>query len=184
MRPTLVLAACLVALPLYAGDLYAGEKKPMTESASATVTTTIEAIDHDARTVTLKNKDGSYETLYAGPEIKRFDELKVGDQVTFKYTESVAVRIRKPGEPVAASSNGEPAIVRGTGAKPSGTMTQQVTANVLVKAVDPKGKSITFAGEDGRSVSVRVEDKKLVKNVHPGDKIEVTYTTALLISVE
>ena len=179
MKKALVLAACLTALPLFAGEM-----KPRTESDSVTVKTTIEAIDHAARTVTLKDKDGNYETLYAGPEIKRFDELKVGDQVTFKYTESVAVRIRKPGEPVAASSNGEPSVVRGTGAKPSGTMTQQVTANVTVKAVDPKGSSITFAGEDGHSVSVRVDDKKLVKNVHPGDKIEVTYTTALLVSVE
>jgi hypothetical protein len=179
MRSTLVLAACLVALPLYAG-----ENKPITKTDSVTVKTTIEAIDHAARTVTLKDKDGNYETLSAGPEIKRFDELKVGDEVTFKYIESVAVRIRKPGEPVATASNGEPAIVRGATAKPSGTMTQQVTATVMVKAVDPKGKAITFAGEDGHSVSVRVDDQKLVKNVHPGDKVEVTYTSALLISVE
>jgi Cu/Ag efflux protein CusF len=173
------IAAVLIAAPLYAADA-----KPRTESGSVTVSTTIEAIDHAARTVTLKGKDGNYETLTAGPEIKRFDELKVGDKVTFKYTESVAVRIRKPGDPVTAASNGEPAIVRGATAKPSGTMTQQITANVVVKAVDPKSKSITFMGEDGHSISVRVDDKGLVKDVHPGDKIEVTYTAALLISVE
>ena len=179
MKRTLALAACLISMPLFAG-----EAKPKTESGSVTLKTTIEAIDHAARTVTLKGKDGNYETLYAGPEIKRFDELKVGDKVSFKYTESVAVRIRKPGDPVQASSSGEPSIVRGATEKPSGTMTQQVTATVMVKAVDPKGSSITFSGEDGRSVSVRVDDKSLVKNVHPGDKIEVTYTTALLVSVE
>jgi Cu/Ag efflux protein CusF len=179
-KTSLTVAAVLLA----AAPLFAADAKPKTETATVTVKTTIEAIDHAARTVTLKDKDGNYETLHAGPEIQRFDELNVGDQVTFKYSESVAVRIRKPGEPVATSSNGEPAIVRGATAKPSGTMTEQITATVMVKAVDPKGKSITFTGEDGHSVSVRVDDKKLVKNVHPGDKIEVTYTTALLISVE
>lgn len=179
-RTALVLAAGLLA----AAPLFAGNAKPRTESGTVTVKTTIEAIDHAARTVTLKDKDGNYETLHAGPEIKRFDELKVGDTVAFKYTESVAVRIRKPGEPVTANSNGQPAIVRGATEKPSGTMTEQVTATVIVKAVDKKNKSITFAGEDGHSVSVRVEDKSLVKDVHPGDKIEVTYTTALLIAVE
>jgi len=176
---TVTLAAVLITAPLFAADA-----KPKTESGSVTVKTTIEAIDHAARTVTLKDKDGNYETLSAGPEIKRFDELKVGDKVTFKYTESVAVRIRKPGDPVTASSNGEPAIVRGATEKPSGTMTQQITASVVVKAVDPANKSITFMGADGHSVSVRVDDKGLVKDVHPGDKIEVTYTTALLIAVE
>ena len=50
--------------------------------------------------------------------------------------------------------------------------------------MDPANKSITFMGQDGHSVSVRVDDKGLVKDVHPGDKIEVTYTTALLIAVE
>lgn len=179
MRPTLALAACLVALPLHAGEV-----KPVTRGDAITVKTTIEAIDHASRTVTLMDKDGNFETLYAGPEIKRFDELKVGDKVTFTYSESVAVRIRKPGDPVPAASTGEPVVAHGTGAKPSGSKTQQMTAEVTIKEVDSKGKSITFAGEDGRSVSVRVEDKKLLKNLQPGDKVEVTYTTALLINVE
>jgi Cu/Ag efflux protein CusF len=179
MRATIVLAACLATLPLYAG-----EKKPITKSETVTVKTTIEAIDHAARTVTLKDKDGNYDILHAGPEIKRFDELKVGDQVTFKYTESVAVRIRKPGEPAVATSSGEPAVVREATAKPSGSVTEQSTATVVVKAVDPKGSSITFTGDDGRARTVRVEEKSLVKNVNPGDRIEITYTSALLISVE
>src|SRR5262245_31061482 len=179
MKRVLWIALLLVALPAVAAD-----KKPIEQKGSATVMAKIEAIDHDARTVTLKTKDGSYEVLQAGPEIKRFDELQVGDTVTFKYEESVAVRIRKPGEPVAAKSDGEPQIVRGTGAKPSGTMTQQVSAAVLVKAVDKKAGSLKFTTEDGRTQSVRVEDKKILKNVKPGDKIEVTYTNALIISVE
>lgn len=179
MRATLVLAVCLVALPVYAD-----EKKPITKSDEITLKTTIEAIDKTARTVTLKDKDGTYETLHAGPEIRRFDELKVGDEVTFKYTESVAVRVRKPGEPVVGTTSSDPAVVRGATAKPSGTLTQQATTTVTVKSVDPKGSSITFDTEGGRTMSVRVDDKSLVKDVKPGDKIEITYTTALLISVE
>ncbi|HYV20932.1 MAG TPA: hypothetical protein VFC25_18100 [Verrucomicrobiae bacterium] len=179
-KTSLTVAAVLLA----AAPLFAADAKPKIETGTVTVKTTIEAIDHAARTVTLKDKDGNYETLTAGPEIKRFDELKVGDKVSFKYTESVAVRIRKPGDPVQANSDGQPAIVRGATEKPSGTMTQQVTASVTVKAVDTKNSSITFMGEDGHSVSVRVEDKSLVKNVHPGDKVEITYTNALLVAVE
>ena len=104
--------------------------------------------------------------------------------VTFKYSESVAVSIRKPGEPVAASKTTDPVIARGTGAKPSGSMTQQQTGHVTIKAVDPKTSAVTFTTEDGHTMTARVEDKSLVKNVHPGDKVELTYTTALLISVE
>ena len=179
MKPTLLLAACLVALPVFAG-----EDKPVTKTESVTLSTVVEAIDHEARTIVLKDKDGNYLDLYAGPHIKRFDELKVGDKITFKYSESVAVRIRKPGEPVTASSVSDPAIVRGTGAKPSGSMTQQQTGHVTIKAVDPKTSAVTFTTEDGHTMTAKVEDKAIVKNVKPGDKVELTYTTALLISVD
>ena len=33
--------------------------------------------------VTLRHDDGEVETVVAGPEVKRFDALKVGDAVTF-----------------------------------------------------------------------------------------------------
>lgn len=179
MRSTLVLAAWLVAVPLHASEM-----KPIPKGEAITVRTTIEAIDHKARTVTLMDKHGNFETIYAGPEIKRFDELKVGDKVTFTYSESVAIRIRKPGDPAPAAPTGEPVIAQGTSARPSGSKTRQMTAEVTIQEVDPKGKSITFAGQDGRVSSLHVEDKKMLESLHPGDRVEVTYTTALLIKVE
>lgn len=179
MRATIVLAACLATLPLYAG-----EKKPITKSETVTVKTTIEAIDHAARTVTLKDKDGNYDILHAGPEIKRFDELKVGDKVTFKYTESIVFQLRKPGEPAPASGDGEVAIVRNPTEKPSGSMTEQATATVTVKAIDKKVPSVTVETEDGRTMLFKVEKKDRLKGVAPGDRVVITYTTALLVSVE
>jgi Cu/Ag efflux protein CusF len=94
------------------------------------------------------------------------------------------LRLRKPGDPVVVSSSGEPAIVRGTGSKPSGSITQQETATVLIKAIDPKTPAVTVQTEDGRTMSLKVEDKGMLKNVKPGDKVEVTYTVALLIDVK
>lgn len=179
MKPPLALAACLVALPLYAG-----EAKPVSKGDAIVVKTTVEAIDHAARTVTLMDKHGNFETIYAGPEIKRFDELKVGDKVTFTYSESVAIRVRKPGDPAPVASTGEPVIAQGTSTRPSGSKTRQMTAEGTIEEVDVKAKSITFTGQDGRSVSLRVEDKKVLESLHPGDKVEVTYMTALLINVE
>jgi Cu/Ag efflux protein CusF len=173
------LAAVLIAAPLLAGDA-----KPKTESASVTVKTTIEAIDHAARTVTLKGKDGNYETLSAGPEIKRFDELKVGDTITFRYVESVLAAIQKPGQAPKAKASDEPKITRGTGARPSGMITQQQKATVTIKAIDPKVPSVTVTTEDGHTQSFKVEDKKMLGDFKAGDKVEITYTEALMISVK
>jgi Cu/Ag efflux protein CusF len=180
MKKTLAVLAAVLALPLAARA-----QKPVTKMDAVELTTTIEAIDHSSRMVTLKDKDGAVETIYCGPEVKRFDELKVGDTVTFRYQESIAYAIRKPGQPSGLpTTTGEPKVVRGQGAKPSGTLSKQETATVTVKAIDPKAPSITVLTEDGRSASFRVEDPKNLKDVKVGDKVEVTYTEAFIISVK
>src|SRR5574341_1006286 len=94
MKKTIAVLSALVVLPLVARA-----QKPVTQTEALEVTTKIEAIDRTARRVTLKDKDGDMETIYCGPEVKRFDELKVGDTVTSRYYESIAYAIRKPGQP-------------------------------------------------------------------------------------
>jgi Cu/Ag efflux protein CusF len=179
MKRSLAVVALLFALPVMAlAD------KPITKTEKVTVKTTIEAIDHEARTVTFMDKDGNYETVLCGPEVQRFNELKVGDKVTFHYTASVVVKVRKPGEPGSPVSSEQPAIVRETGAKPGATITEQETATVVIKAIDPKGPAVTVKTEGGHTMSFLVEDKGLLKKFKPGDKVEITYTDSLMISVE
>jgi len=179
MKRTLAVLAVLVALPLVARA-----QKPVTQTDAVELTTKIEAIDKTARLVTLKDKDGAMETIYCGPEVKRFDELKVGDTVTFRYYESIAYAIRKPGQPSGLPPQTGPAVTRSKGPRPGGTLSQQETATVTIKAVDAKVPSITVLTEDGRTVSFKVEDKKNIKDVKAGDKVEVTYTEAVMISVK
>ena len=124
MWRTIAAFAVLTALPVIAAA-----QKPVTQTASVETTATIEAIDHDARMITLKGKDGALETVYAGPEVKRFDELKVGETVTFRYYESVAYQIHKPGQ-APSTATGEPTITRSQGPKPGATVSQQQTATV------------------------------------------------------
>ena len=178
MKRILAVSALLVLLPIVALA-----QKPNTKTHTTTLKATIDAIDKDARTVTLKDKDGDYQTIYCGPEIKRFDELKVGDEITFRYTESIVVKMAKAGDK-AKSSSEEPAVVRGAGAKPSATITHQQTAVVLVKAIDSKAPSVTVQTDDGRTSSFKVENKGLLKNIKAGDRVEIHYTEALAISVE
>jgi len=179
MKRTLAVLAVLVALPIVARA-----QKPVTQTEAIELTTKIEAIDKTARLVTLKDKDGEVETIYCGPEVKRFDELKVGDTVTFRYYESVAYAIRKPGQPSGLPAETGPKVTRSQGARPGGTIAQQETATVTLKAIDPKVPSVTVLTEDGRTVSFKVEDKKNLKDVKVGDKVEITYTEAVMISVK
>jgi Cu/Ag efflux protein CusF len=148
------------------------------------LTATIEAIDHDARLVTLRDKDGNVETLEAGSEIKRFNELKVGDTVTFRYHEAVVFKVRKPGEAAAASSDGGVAVTRDKGPRPGGTASRQLTLTVTVKAIDPATPSLTVLTDTGRVASFRIQDKNNLQGLAVGDKIQIDYTQAVAISVK
>ena len=43
---------------------------------------------------------------------------------------------------------------------------------------------MTVLTGDSRTLSFRVDDKKNLKGVNVGDKVEITYTTAIMISVK
>jgi Cu/Ag efflux protein CusF len=184
MRPTsrplsvALLAAAFAVLSLPA---LGQAPKPVIRGDAVTVTAVIVAIDSTNRLVTLRDDKGLTETIAAGPEVKRFNDLKVGDKVTFRYYESVAYSIQPPGStpPVAAT-----AVVRSTGPRPGGTMSEQQTVVVTIQAIDLAIPSVTITTEKGETMSFKVEDKKNMEGVKVGDKVQITYTRALAISVE
>ena len=153
------------------------------QSGNISKSATIVAIDHTNRTIALKDAQGNTEDIHAGPEIKRFDELKVGDTVTFSYHAAVVYQIQKPGATATAAPNGV-STVRGQGAKPSGAVTQQRQATVTIEKIDAAIPSITVKTADGHSMSAKVEDKKNIEGLKVGDKVTVTFTEALMITVE
>jgi hypothetical protein len=103
---------------------------------------------------------------------------------TFRYFESTAYTIRKPGQPSGLPDETGPSVTRSTGPKPGGTIAEQETATVKVKAIDPKVPSITVLTEDGRTASFKVDDKKRLEGVAVGDEVEITFTKAFMISVQ
>ena len=58
---------------------------------------TITAIDRETRHITIKGGGGNELTLVAGPEVKKFTQLKVGDIVTLKFLQSLALELKKGG---------------------------------------------------------------------------------------
>jgi Cu/Ag efflux protein CusF len=158
-------------------------QKPVTKGEQVTATATIVTIDSTTRSVTLRDEKGEEDTYTLGPSVERFNELKVGDKVKATYYESMAFQVRKPGE-AALGTTGTVAATPAKGAMPGGTYGAQLTTTVTVKAVDPAIPSITVVTQDGRTVTRKVDDKKNLEGVKVGDRIDLTYTQALLLSVE
>jgi Cu/Ag efflux protein CusF len=148
-----------------------------------TATATIQAIDSTSRAITLRDEKGQEDTYTVGPEVKRFDELKVGDTVKMTYYESIVYQIRKPGEKPGPTSL-DAAASRGKAALPSGTVGVQQKMTVTVKAIDPAVPSVTVTTPDGRTVTRKIDDKKNIEGLKVGDQIDITYTQAVVTSVE
>jgi Cu/Ag efflux protein CusF len=159
----------------------AQKPKSVSDRAETTATFTIEAIDYKSREVVLKDKDGHLNTVVAGPQIQRFNELKVGEKVTFHYYEAMVYSIRPSG--AAAPTSGS-SMVTDKGPKPAGTYTKQQTASVVVTALDTSVSSLTVKTDDGKTMSFKVKDKKNLEGVHVGDRVDIVYSQALAVKVE
>jgi hypothetical protein len=135
-----------------------------------TVTASVEAIEN-----------GTYDVFYFPESIRRFDTLKVGDKITAKYYENLVLRVKAPGEKDVNSASG--GTVRSE-SKVAGTTSRQRTITATIAAIDPAIPSITFTGPNGWKYSSRVEDKKALEKVKVGDRLDITWTEALILSVE
>jgi Cu/Ag efflux protein CusF len=178
---TAVAAVLVVAWGVALGAQESSQSVTKANQVKATVT--IEAINAKTREVTLKNEKGEVETFIVGPDMKRFDELKVGDKVNATYYESYVFQLRKPGE--ASNAEEEKGVLaRIKGELPAAAVAKQHKTTVTVKAVDMNAPSITVMGADGKTVTHKVEDKARLAGVNVGDRIDITYTEALLLAIE
>ena len=118
----------------------------------------------------------------AGPEVKRFSEIKLGDKVNAKYYENVVIRLKRPGE-ADVDTKTQSATSSGL-ALPGGTKATQRTVTATITAIDMNAPSITFAGPNNWKYSSKVQDKAALSTVKVGDKVDILWTEALLVSLE
>ena len=74
-----------------------GSKPAGMGAQQMTITATIEAIDKDDETVTLKGPDGTVVTVEV-MEPENLNKVKVGDTIVMTYTEAMAVSIHEVGQ--------------------------------------------------------------------------------------
>lgn len=62
-------------------------------------TATIEDIDAQKRSVTLKEANGQTLKLKVDASVQNLDQIKKGDEIVVRYTEAAAISITKPSQP-------------------------------------------------------------------------------------
>jgi Cu/Ag efflux protein CusF len=147
----------------------------------AVVTGKVERLDPFGRSLTLRTPEGLQHTVYAGKELKAFDELRSGDTVTVRISESVVVAVR-PNAKMTVVEDSTTAAKKGPDAAAADVL-QQLKAVVRVETVDLASQVITYKTADNRNVMRQVTDRKLLEGLKRGDTIEITYTRERAIEI-
>ena len=177
LAKSLVLAGSVVML---ASTTAIGAQVKTIPEETVTATVTIEAIEQSTRLVSVRREDGTHDVLLVPTDFTRFSDLKVGDKITARYYGSLIVRLKKPGEP--AIDVDKAAVTPTTGAGPGGTVGRQRTLTVTITEIDPKVPSITVKSANGWVYSRKINDKAALAKVKVGDKLDITWNDAVLIS--
>ncbi len=72
-----------------------GDKPGGTIESTAYVTAKVEQIDYQSRMVTLRGPEGNIMSFKAGDQVKRLNEVVVGDEVVVRYVLAVVISVRK-----------------------------------------------------------------------------------------
>jgi len=189
MRQSILFAAVVSALALVppaiaqssgAAVTRAPGKVSMSQAMEGSAT--IAAIDKASRTITLKRTKGDEVKVVAGPEVKNFDQLKVGDVVNVTYLESLALELKKGGGLKVEKTEKAGVVGAQPGATPAGAAGRQVTVVGDVIKLDAATQTITVKGPE-RTVELKARDPEQFKLIAVGDQIQATYTEALAVSV-
>ena len=136
-------------------------------------------IDAATRTVTLKNNEGET-SIVAGPDVKNFAEIKVGDRFDVVYELAVAIELVKVKNPGATSEQVTTSTVTAPqGDKPGMITTNTVTATANVEAIDTAKNTVSLKGPQGNIFKVKVKNPDLMKDIAVNDQVKVVYTEAI-----
>lgn len=147
------------------------------------VTATVTAIDAANRLVTLKGKTET-DTIKMGPEVKNFDQIKVGDLVRVTVSQGAVLSLMAPGaKPVepTVTATGEAAPL---GAKPAGDVKVAIKGTVTVTAIDMKSRIATLETAEGRKFKVKAGKDIALDKVKVGDKVMAEFNETVAIAVE
>ena len=173
-----------VTMDVNAVPYESAEKPAFSASISVVATSTVIAIDHKTRLVTLKDEEGKPVTFTADKEVRNLGQVNVGDTVTAEYVQNFSLRVVETKNPEATAA--ELTVVGRTeegdlpGMAHVGTKVDVLT----VEEINLKANTFKLKNNDGAVREFTAHNPENLKKSAVGDVVVMTYTEGLAISVE
>ena len=175
----------ILAVAAMVSSAWAQQPKTAYTSNVMRTTTTVTAIDAATRAVTIQGDQGPV-TIQVSPDVKNFNNLKVGDRVNISYYQGIAAKIVKGGKTVSDPAvstfrTGTPA-----GMKPSGQVGASATVTAKIQDVNLPTNTVAFTDSNGTTHIVQVktpEMQSFIRDLKRGDIVQVTFTDSVAVEV-
>jgi Cu/Ag efflux protein CusF len=139
---------------------------------------TVVVVNQETRQMTIRTPEGRFEVLDIPPEVKRIDQIKIGDKLQATQTEAVLVDIERGRNAGSIGSVEKTDVKPEPGTKPAGTITTKLKLFGKVLSVDRKTSHVTIQGPE-QTVTLLVKDKAILDQLKKGDGVIATYVRTL-----
>ena len=142
---------------------------------STTITAIVDSIDRDKRELTLLLSDGSKQLYPLGPEVKNFDQIKVGDHVKAEVRNTLELSLEKAGGTSTESVSGS-YVTAAPGEKPGvvATVSTQVTGKIV--NMDKTARTVTLEFPNGTMAKYPVRSDVDMSKANFGDQVVMRNT--------
>lgn len=145
-------------------------------------TSVVQKINRKTREVTLKRQDGSVMSVVVGPEVRNFNQIKVGDIVETEVIEALAVVLEPAHTQVRERRESVTGSRAALGEKPGMKTTRTVEITAQVVAIDAKKREVTVRGAV-QTVVLEAGEGIDLSPIKVGDIVRAVYIESLSIQV-
>jgi Cu/Ag efflux protein CusF len=130
---------------------------------------TVQAIDPDQRTITLKHGDDSTKTFNVDATVNNLDQVKVGDVVKVTVKAELSVYILDHGRLPNVDGTSRP---------------KSINFNAKVLTVDPSYRLLTLQFTNGRNLTIKAGLNVRLEKMAPGDDVVMRSNEVTAIEIK
>jgi hypothetical protein len=141
-------------------------------------------LEKQSRTAVLRTPEGNLVKVHVSPEVRNFDQVKVGDEVVMRYQVATAIEIQSASKNAIRerieSSNTQ---TNKASSLPGVEVGKRVEILANIQSINRKARTMTLRGAT-RTVTIVVPANIDVAKLKVGQEVHAVITDAVMIEVE
>jgi hypothetical protein len=175
-------------LPLSACQSTKSQAPQQTQiSNEVTASAEVMTVDRSNRLLSMRQEDGKVFSVFAGDEVRNFDQINVGDQLVVRYREKLSATRRVEWDGKDLDEVGLDASRAQPGAKPGVKLGLFASLIVKIESIDLENNIVVFSTSSGDMIAHNVatpEGRAFLQGLERGDRVQLDYTESVALSIE